>query len=66
MYADGVCHVFVDKDANMKKAQQIVADAKLDYPAACNAMASVNFIYYVQMSSKEKFPGSLFLSQETS
>lgn len=40
-HADGVCHVFVDKDANMEKAQRIVLDAKLDYPAACNAMETL-------------------------
>eukprot|EP00250_Pteridium_aquilinum_P012578 c20812_g1_i2 orf=325-2550(-) len=40
-HADGVCHVFVDKDANMEKAKRIILDAKLDYPAACNAMETL-------------------------
>ena len=33
-YADGICHVYVDKSANIDMAKQIVKDAKTDYRAA--------------------------------
>lgn len=36
-HADGICHVFVDTAALPAKAARIILDAKLDYPAACNA-----------------------------
>lgn len=34
----GVCHVFVDKDADLKKAKKIVLNAKAQNPAVCNAL----------------------------
>lgn len=38
LLSDGICHVYVDKSANMDTAKHVVLDAKVDYPAACNAM----------------------------
>lgn len=40
-HADGVCHVFVDRDADLQKAVRVVKDSKMDYPAACNAVETL-------------------------
>ena len=36
-HADGLCHVYVDRDADLDDAIAIAIDAKTQYPAVCNA-----------------------------
>lgn len=37
----GVCHVYVEKDADLKKAVDIVVNAKVSRPSVCNAADAV-------------------------
>ncbi len=36
-HAAGVCHVYVDRDADLDMAVRVVVDSKTQYPAVCNA-----------------------------
>lgn len=40
-HADGVCHCFVHRDADLDKAKAVALDSKTDYPAACNAVETL-------------------------
>src|SRR4051812_22004408 len=37
----GVCHVYVDADADLKMAEEIAINAKVQRPAVCNAMETL-------------------------
>ena len=36
-HADGICHIYVDKEADLDLAVPLILDAKTQYVAACNA-----------------------------
>ena len=40
-HADGVCHLYVDAEADPDQAVAIALDSKVQYPAACNAMETL-------------------------
>ncbi|MBI2549399.1 glutamate-5-semialdehyde dehydrogenase [Candidatus Woesearchaeota archaeon] len=40
-HAEGICHVFVDRHADLDKALSITYDAKVQYPSVCNAMETL-------------------------
>ncbi len=40
-HTEGVCHVYVDADADLEMATEIAYDAKVQYPAVCNAVETL-------------------------
>jgi glutamate-5-semialdehyde dehydrogenase len=40
-HGEGICHVFVDRAADLNKAVSIMLDSKVQYPAACNSVETL-------------------------
>ena len=40
-HADGICHIYVDKSADIDMAVRVCVDAKVQYTAACNAVETI-------------------------
>jgi glutamate-5-semialdehyde dehydrogenase len=40
-HADGICHLYVDRQVDQEQALRVALDAKTQYPAACNAIETL-------------------------
>jgi len=40
-HGEGICHVYVDRAADLGKALAVAFDSKVQYPAACNSMETL-------------------------
>lgn len=59
-HADGICHIFVDKSADLEMAIRVVTDAKTQYPSACNAVETL--LIHEDFEGKDNLLASLQLS----
>jgi len=60
-HADGICHIFVDKSADIKMAEKVVVDAKTQYPSACNAVETL--LIHEEFPHQKELLASLQLSE---
>lgn len=40
-HGEGICHVFVDRAADLSRAVRVTLDSKVQYPAACNSVETL-------------------------
>jgi glutamate-5-semialdehyde dehydrogenase len=55
----GVCHIYVDKTADMKDAERIVVNAKAQRPGVCNAMETLLIDKRIKEASVKRILDSL-------
>ena len=61
-HLEGVCHTFIDKNANLKMAQEIVLNAKMRNTSICGATETLLIHEKVLRKYFDKSPISSFLS----
>ncbi len=60
-HASGICHIFVDKSADIDDAIKITVDAKTQYPSACNAVETL--LIHKDFDKKDELLASLQLEE---
>lgn len=60
-HASGICHIFVDKSAEIDMACKITIDAKTQYPSACNAVETL--LIHKDFAKKEELLAALQLEE---
>ncbi len=69
-HADGICHVYVDRHADLEKAWQVCLDSKLQNVSVCNAMEtllvdrSIASIFLPEMGRRFREKGTRLLGDE--
>ena len=60
-HASGICHIFIDDNADYDMASRIVTDAKTQYPSACNAVETL--LIHKNFPQKNELFASLELNE---
>ena len=60
-HASGICHIFVDENANIDDAIRVVVDAKTQYPSACNAVETL--LIHKDFAKKDELLAALQLEE---
>ncbi len=60
-HASGICHIFVDENANIDDAIRVVVDAKTQYPSACNAVETL--LIHKDFAQKDELLAALQLEE---
>ena len=60
-HASGICHIFVDKSADIDDVIRITVDAKTQYPSACNSVETL--LIHKDFDKKDELFASLQLEE---
>ncbi|MGB8131716.1 MAG: glutamate-5-semialdehyde dehydrogenase [Candidatus Angelobacter sp.] len=60
-HGSGICHIYVDSAADLRMSQEVIIDAKVQYPAACNSVEKV----LVHQSVAQEFLPALVASLQS-